>query len=106
MKLSTYAKRTGICYMTAWKMFHANQIPGSYRLPTGTIIVPDSAIPDPKNPDDKKDLKVCHQPIRGQDGGPSQRPSCHHNFFLFQVIRTKEGEEKDRKDYQGTSRGN
>jgi len=59
MKLSTYAKRTGICYMTAWKMFHANQIPGSYRLPTGTIIVPDSAIPDPKNPDDKKDLKVC-----------------------------------------------
>jgi putative resolvase len=42
MKLSTYAKKLGITYRTAWNMFNSNQIEGAYKLPTGTVIVPDS----------------------------------------------------------------
>ncbi|MGL4333442.1 MAG: IS607 family transposase [Lactococcus garvieae] len=41
MKLSGYAKKIGITYRTAWDMFHAGQIEGAYRLPTGTIIIPE-----------------------------------------------------------------
>jgi len=40
MKLSEWAKKTGICYRTAWDMFHDKKIPGAYQLATGTIIVP------------------------------------------------------------------
>ena len=38
MKLSTYAKKLGIHYQTAWNLFNAGQIKG-YKLPTGTIII-------------------------------------------------------------------
>ena len=38
MKLSTYAKKIGVHYQTAWNLFHAGQIKG-YKLPTGTIII-------------------------------------------------------------------
>jgi predicted site-specific integrase-resolvase len=41
MKLSTYAKKLGITYKSAWKHYHKDLIPGAYQLPTGTIIVPD-----------------------------------------------------------------
>lgn len=41
MKLSTYAKKLGISYRCAWDLFNNNQIPGAFKLPTGTIIVPD-----------------------------------------------------------------
>ena len=44
MKLSQYAKKLGICYRTAWNQFNNNLIPGAYKLPTGTIIVPDNII--------------------------------------------------------------
>jgi putative resolvase len=47
MKLSIYAKRLGIHYQTAWRHFKQGLIPGAYQLPTGTIIVPDEAIPKP-----------------------------------------------------------
>lgn len=40
MKLSHWAKEKGILYRTAWLMFKRNQIEGAYKLPTGTIIVP------------------------------------------------------------------
>ena len=46
MKLSQYAKKLGICYRTAWNQFNNNLIPGAYKLPTGTIIVPDNIIED------------------------------------------------------------
>ena len=42
MKLSTYAKKLGIQYKTAWNHFSSGQIPGAYKLPSGTIIVPDN----------------------------------------------------------------
>ena len=41
MKLSTWAKKQGVCYRTAWNMFVKNQIPGAYKLESGTIVVPD-----------------------------------------------------------------
>jgi len=46
LKLSKWAKGKGICYMTAWRMFHKNQIVGAYKLPTGTIIVPEEVVPE------------------------------------------------------------
>jgi hypothetical protein len=41
MKLSEYAKKIGLTYDTVLDHFNKNMIPGAYRLPTGTIIVPD-----------------------------------------------------------------
>jgi predicted site-specific integrase-resolvase len=41
MKLSTYAKKLGITYRTAFLHFQRGNIRGAYQLPTGTIIVPD-----------------------------------------------------------------
>lgn len=41
MKLSKYAKKLGVSYQTAHRMYAKGQIPGAYQLPTGTIIVPD-----------------------------------------------------------------
>jgi putative resolvase len=38
MKLSNYAKRIGISYNSAWRMWKRGQIPG-YQLPTGTVII-------------------------------------------------------------------
>ncbi len=38
MKLSSYAKRIGISYNTAWRMWKQGQIPG-YQLPTSTVII-------------------------------------------------------------------
>ena len=50
MKLSQWAKKQGVCYRTAWNMFVKNQIPGAYKLKSGTIIVPDeSSISKEKN---------------------------------------------------------
>ena len=46
MKLSTYANKIGLSYRRAWQHFADGQIPGAYQLPTGTVIVPDSAIPE------------------------------------------------------------
>src|SRR5260370_7749629 len=42
MKLSSYAKKLGIHYNTAYRLFKRGQIPG-YQLPTGTVIVEDPA---------------------------------------------------------------
>lgn len=41
MKLSTYAKQLGLTYRTAWDMFKRGEIPNAYKLPSGTIIIPD-----------------------------------------------------------------
>jgi predicted site-specific integrase-resolvase len=59
MKLSAYAKKLGVCYRTAWNMFQAGQIPGAYKLPSSTIIVPDSALQIQQSETIKKDIQVC-----------------------------------------------
>ena len=38
MKLSRFAKRLGISYLTAWRMWKKGEI-DAYQLPTGTVIV-------------------------------------------------------------------
>lgn len=45
MKLSTWAKKQGIHYMTAYRAFQKGNIDGAYQLPSGTIIVPDKTVP-------------------------------------------------------------
>ena len=45
MKLSQYAKKLGITYRTAWNHYKKGLIKNAYQLATGTIIVPDNAIP-------------------------------------------------------------
>jgi putative resolvase len=43
MKLSDYAKQTGVTYKTAWQWWKAGQL-DAYQLPTGTIIVRESRV--------------------------------------------------------------
>jgi predicted site-specific integrase-resolvase len=52
MKLSTYARKVGISYRTAWRWFKAGRLAG-YQVDTGTIIVAD-AIPETAKPADEK----------------------------------------------------
>lgn len=40
MKLSVWAKKQGISYRSAWNMFHSGLLPDAYKLPSGTIIIP------------------------------------------------------------------
>lgn len=42
MKLSTYAKRTGVSYKTAWRWYKAGTL-DAYKTETGTVIVRDKA---------------------------------------------------------------
>ena len=67
MKLSTWAKREGIGYQAAWRMFKAGKLPcPSHRLVTGTIIVEaEAATPNGvalyarvSSRDQKKDLEA------------------------------------------------
>ncbi len=44
MKLSSYAKKLGIHYNTAYRLFKRGQIPG-YQLPTGTVIIEEPVEP-------------------------------------------------------------
>ena len=48
MKLSDYAKKKGISYDTAWRMWNRGQLQGE-RLPTGTIIIFGSTEPVMQN---------------------------------------------------------
>lgn len=41
MKLKQWAEINGVTYRTAWQHFRTGLIPGAYKLPTGTIVVPD-----------------------------------------------------------------
>jgi len=42
MKLSKWARQQGVHYQTAWNWFRAGQIPGAYKVATGSIFVPDA----------------------------------------------------------------
>lgn len=44
MKLSEWARIQGLNYKTAWNYFNQGLIPNAYKLPTGTIIVPNDDI--------------------------------------------------------------
>lgn len=51
MKLSEFAKRTGVTYKTAWRMFNRGELNG-YKMPNGTIIIDDGS---PLNYKDSKE---------------------------------------------------
>ena len=44
MKLIDWSKKQGVCYRSAWNYFRAGQIPGVFRLPSGSIIVPNEKV--------------------------------------------------------------
>lgn len=44
MKLTDWAKKQGISYRSAWNMFQADLLPTAYKLPSGSIIVPDEVL--------------------------------------------------------------
>jgi hypothetical protein len=44
MKLSIFARRLGVSYSTVLRMWHRDEIPGAFKLPSGTIIVPDNIL--------------------------------------------------------------
>lgn len=46
MKLSKYAKKQGITYLTANRWYHKGLIKGAYQTATGTIIIPDKTMTD------------------------------------------------------------
>lgn len=47
MKLSEWAKEKGICYKTAWRMFHDGRLPvPAEQLPTGTIVITMPLLPE------------------------------------------------------------
>jgi predicted site-specific integrase-resolvase len=41
MKLSKWAKKQGICYLTALNWFHSGKIPNARQISTGTILIDD-----------------------------------------------------------------
>lgn len=45
MKLSTWAKKNGLHYRSAWRLFKEGQLPNAWQLPSGTILVDEKAEP-------------------------------------------------------------
>ena len=44
MKLSEYARQHGLAYETARRQFNNGLIPNAYKLPSGTIVVPNQTV--------------------------------------------------------------
>jgi hypothetical protein len=43
MKLREFANNIGVSYSTALRLFKKGDIPGAYKLTTGTIVIPETA---------------------------------------------------------------
>ena len=67
MKLSEYAKRVGVSYQTAHRWFKNNKIPGAYQIETGTVIVPDSAIPNDSKESSTRTKTVVYARVSSND---------------------------------------
>lgn len=66
MKLSKWAKLQGICYKTAWILFHQNKIPGAYTLQSGAIIVP-----DPSPISSKQEHNIVYARVSSSENKPN-----------------------------------
>jgi predicted site-specific integrase-resolvase len=64
MKLSDWAKKQGISYRTAWNMFKNSLLPTAYKLPSGTIIIPDEI-------DIKKEYNVVYARVSNSKNKPN-----------------------------------
>jgi putative resolvase len=49
MKLSSYAKKLGVSYQTAWNHYKAGLTPNAKQLPTGIIVIDDDRKSIPEN---------------------------------------------------------
>ena len=49
MKLSSYAKKLGVSYQTAWNHYKDGLTPNSKQLPTGIIVIDDDRKSIPEN---------------------------------------------------------
>jgi len=62
IKLTDWAKKQGICYRSAWNHFHADKIPGAFRLESGAILVP-----NPEKPSHKQDYVVTYARVSSSE---------------------------------------
>jgi predicted site-specific integrase-resolvase len=67
MKLIQYAERTGITYQTAYDWFKKGKIPGAWQMDTGTIIVPEGAIPGNRNADTQRVKTVVYARVSNNE---------------------------------------
>lgn len=67
MKLSVYANKVGVSYKTAHRWFQSGKIPGAYQIGTGTVIVPDSAIPELNTTDDVRYKTVVYARVSSSE---------------------------------------
>ena len=56
MRLSEYAQKTGVCYMTAYRWYKAGKIPEAYITPTGKVYVRE---PEKKSDEHEKTVVYC-----------------------------------------------
>lgn len=64
MKLSQWAKQQGISYLAAWRMFSKGLLPTAYKLPTGTIIIPEQELP-------KQEYTVVYARVSSSENKPN-----------------------------------
>ena len=78
MRLRQFAEVLGVSYSTALRMFRRDEIPGAYKLPSGTIVIPDSAIgvlegsnliSDGNLMDTMEIIERASKDVLGDDGG-------------------------------------
>jgi predicted site-specific integrase-resolvase len=69
MKLSDYAKKTGVSYRTAWRWFKEGTISG-YQMPTGTIII---TLPENNTNPDKVVAIYCRVSDQGSKDNLSRQ---------------------------------
>lgn len=86
MKLTTWAKKQGITYKTAWNHFKAGLIPGAFKLGTGIIIVPDERL-------QKQEYTVCYARVSSSENrsnleSQAQRlvDYCHAKGYAVQEV--------------------
>lgn len=86
MKLTTWAKKQGVTYKTAWNHYKAGLIPQAYKLGTGTIIVPDESTP-------KNEYVVCYARVSSSENksnldSQAQRlvDYCHAKGYPVQEV--------------------
>jgi predicted site-specific integrase-resolvase len=80
MKLSSYAKKIGISYNSAWRMWKRGQIPG-YQLPTGTVII---------DPPELRSVPVHAVAVYARVSGKERRPKGQASFDKFRNVATLE----------------
>ncbi|MFP3158426.1 MAG: hypothetical protein RXR65_01450 [Hydrogenobaculum sp.] len=59
MKLSQWAKKLGISYSTAWRMYQNGQIPNAVKLPTVSIIVLEDECENKSIVEENNTVAIC-----------------------------------------------